>query len=231
MRAHRQGEELLAGLTVVVDGVGPAITPLTSALRTLGIGRVLHGAYAAEPALHPAAGSPVAAVLFVDTRPVPAAVAAPWQRHLIPHLPVTVIPGQAVVGPLVLPGRSSCLRCHELLAHAGRTIGHAGTDPVDGLLPLTDEAPPDRPPGPPEAPDPALILLAGALAALTVRQMLLGDHSLAGISSEIRSGRPDVIHRHWPRQGDCCGGPRPGGTLAAWTRHEPLTGSGWTMDR
>ena len=58
-----------------------------------------------------------------------------------------------------------------------------------------------------------------AIAALTVRQALLGDHDLAGVSSEFRSGRPEVVHRHWPRQLDCSCGDR---ARAPWAAHATM---------
>ena len=41
-------------------------------------------------------------------------VADRFLRRGVPHLLATVREGSGVVGPLVLPGRSSCLRCHDL---------------------------------------------------------------------------------------------------------------------
>jgi hypothetical protein len=35
-------------------------------------------------------------------------------RHDVPHLAVVTLPGRVVIGPLVLPGRTPCLRCLDL---------------------------------------------------------------------------------------------------------------------
>jgi len=40
-------------------------------------------------------------------------VVADLMHHRVPHLPVVLRDGVGVVGPLVLPGRSSCLRCAD----------------------------------------------------------------------------------------------------------------------
>ena len=50
----------------------------------------------------------------------------PWVRAGVPHLLVRMIEGEAVVGPLVEPGRTACLRCLD--AHA------AEADPRHPLL-------------------------------------------------------------------------------------------------
>ena len=53
-------------------------------------------------------------VVLTDTAPHDPGLTAELVRHGTPHLAVQVREGVAVVGPLVLPGRSSCLRCADL---------------------------------------------------------------------------------------------------------------------
>lgn len=43
----------------------------------------------------------------------------PEQRPSVPHLLVRLVDGLGTVGPLVLPGRSACLRCVDMHAAAG----------------------------------------------------------------------------------------------------------------
>ena len=143
--------------------------------------------YAAEPAHWTGPPAP-AAIVFVGQGPLQAAVAAPWWRAGVVHLPLRLDGASAEIGPLVVPGVSSCVGCHERL----RARSGAREHPAPGT------------------PDPPTVHLAAAVAALTLRRTLLGDHDLAGVSSEVVEGRPEVRHRHWPRHPECgCG------TLAA----------------
>lgn len=193
---------LLAGLTVVVDGVGEAATHVASALRQVGVGQVRTGAYAADAAFwgtSPTEGfASVAAVVFVRTGPLDPAEGEAWSRVRAVQLPVSLKAHQAVIGPLVVPGVGSCLHCHARLRQS-----RAAADPETAVAADACEVPrPDV-----GLPDPGLIILTAAITAMTLCAALQGDHDLAGISSEVRAGRPDVIHRHWPRQPDCaCAG-------------------------
>jgi hypothetical protein len=53
-------------------------------------------------------------VVLTDPAPVDPEVRAALHQDLVPHLRATVDGQRAIVGPLVLPGRSSCLRCADL---------------------------------------------------------------------------------------------------------------------
>ena len=94
----------------------------------------------------------------------------------MPHLPVVLGRRGLVVGPLVLPGRTACLRCAGP-AWDGSRVG-AARDPPGGLV------------------------LASAVAVVTVLATLRGDESLGGISTEVALDEVRVTHRVW--------GPRPG---------------------
>lgn len=88
----------------------------------------------------------------------------------IPHLAVTVAGARAVIGPLVIPGRTSCLRCRELhLADADESWPRAAVQWAT------------RRPGPAAA---GLAHLAGAWAAL---------HALAVIDAGPRLVRVPVM--------------------------------------
>jgi hypothetical protein len=65
-------------------------------------------------------------------------VAARLTRERIPHLAVTAGTARAVVGPLVLPGRSSCLSC----AHRHRTDADPGWPSVARRVSTDDARPP-----------------------------------------------------------------------------------------
>lgn len=53
-------------------------------------------------------------VVLADRLGVDPAVAAGLMTARLPHLPVVVQDGAGMIGPLVLPGHSSCLRCADL---------------------------------------------------------------------------------------------------------------------
>ncbi|WP_241385894.1 TOMM precursor leader peptide-binding protein [Rhodococcus sp. CH91] len=64
---------------------------------------------------HPDPAAATGCVVLADRQvPDPRLVRA-LVRAGIPHLPVRIRDGRGVVGPFVLPGRSSCLRCADLV--------------------------------------------------------------------------------------------------------------------
>jgi hypothetical protein len=65
---------------------------------------------------------PLDLVVLADSVVVPEEVSAALHAEGVDHLPVLLRDGLGVVGPLVLPGRSPCLRCVEL--------GRADRDPA-----------------------------------------------------------------------------------------------------
>lgn len=64
----------------------------------------------------PGAGDlpPADLVVLVEHRAPDVARAQPWMGRGTPHLSVTLLEAGALVGPLVLPGVTACLRCREL---------------------------------------------------------------------------------------------------------------------
>ncbi|MFQ6170006.1 hypothetical protein ACK8HX_00235 [Oryzobacter sp. R7] len=175
------------GAAVVVDGWGPVADEVTAQLRRCGV-EVGGGPQAADGAelLLAARGSPDVVVLVTQGR-APVWAAAPWQVRRVPHLPVVLGAGGLVVGPLVLPGRTPCLRCAST-AWSGSWV--AGEEEV--------------PAGP--------LLLTAAVVAVTVLGVLRGDASLGGISTEVALDSVRVTHRVWgPRPGCRCVGVRMAG--------------------
>ena len=168
---------------VVVDGWGPLADEVTAQLRRCDV--AVHGgghaADCAEVALARRDGEPDAvpprAVVVVAEGRTPGWAGAPWQARGIPHLPVVLGDRRAVVGPLVLPGRTACLRCARTAWDASRVTG------------------PDTPGGG--------LVLAAAVATVTVLAVLRGDHSLGGISTEISLDEVSVTHRLWNLRPDC----------------------------
>ena len=117
-------------------------------------------------------------------------VAASLSRDGIAHLAVRAGAVRAVVGPLVLPGRSSCLSC----AHRYRTEADPGWPAVARTL---AEHPADAP-----------AFLNAAVAALAVGQVLEhldGASRPASIGGTLEWASGDVgpRRRTWPLHPDC----------------------------
>lgn len=106
--------------------------------------------------------------------------ADPWLRAGVPHLPVTVAGRAALIGQVVQPGRTACLRCREL---ARTELDPSWSVVADGLRHLAG----DRADEPPMALSRSL---ADAAAALGVCRALA---HLDGM--EDATGRYDVLLR------------------------------------
>lgn len=96
---------------VRIHGRGPLSDALLEGLRRIGL-RGSHSYPRHAPGTRPE--RPDLVVLTDALVPDPALVAELMRRR-IPHLQVRIRDGRGVVGPLVLPGESSCLRCADLL--------------------------------------------------------------------------------------------------------------------
>ena len=195
--------ETLDPAHVVVDGWGPVADELAAQLRRCGV-EVRAGGHAADCAEavldgddtaprddlgidgRPDAVPPRAVVVVADGR-APAWAGTPWQARGIPHLPVVVGTRGVVVGPLVIPGRTACLRCVRPTWGGGRPPSASDT-PGGGVV------------------------LAAAVATVTLLAVLRGDHSLGGISTEIGLDEVSVTHRLWNLRPGCgCAGVRMAG--------------------
>ena len=166
---------------VVVDGWGPLAEELTAQLRRCLV-EVRGGAHAADGAEIALDADAVPPAVVVGRRQgrTPGWAGAPWQARGIPHLPLVLADRTVVVGPLVVPGP------HGLPAVCPAGRGRARTS-----------AGPDTPGGG--------LVLAAAVATVTVLAVLRGDHSLGGISTEIGLDEVAVTHRLWrPRPGCGC---------------------------
>ncbi|PTR31714.1 bacteriocin biosynthesis cyclodehydratase domain-containing protein [Rhodococcus sp. OK519] len=125
--------------------------------------------------------------LVADPRLVDALVAA-----RIPHLPVRLRDGRGVVGPLVLPGSTSCLRCADLTRSAAdEEWPHVAAQ----LLGRVGHASPAT-------------VLATAAVALGQLEMVLARAALPAPASldatlEIDLGAHRFVVREWPRNPRC----------------------------
>lgn len=121
--------------------------------------------------------------------------AAHCMRHGVPHLLVHVVEITGVVGPLVVPGASSCLRCHDL---------HR-TDRDPHWPAVLDQAV-RRPPTAPAC-DVGLAATVAGLAAVQVLAHLDG-HAAAAVDGTIEVTLPYGLprRRSWARHRACgCG--------------------------
>lgn len=166
--------------TVVVDGCGTLAEEVAAQLRHHGL-RVHGGAQAVDGAeLSLGDDAPPAAVVVVAPGRLPPWAGVPWQARGVAHLPVVVGRRSVVVGPLVLPGRTPCLRC------ATRATGTARHG-EDAEVP------------------PTTLVLATAVTVVTVLSAVRGDASLGAISTELDLHEVRVAHRVWgPRPGCGC---------------------------
>jgi hypothetical protein len=164
---------------VVVDGWGPLADELLAQLRRCGVpvrgGR--HAADGAELALSAGQAVPRVVVVVAEGR-TPWWAGAPWQARGIPHLPIVLGERGVVVGPLVLPGRTACLRCTGPAWRSSRVCGRGSVPPGTAVL-------------------------AAAVTTVTVLATLRGDTSLGGISTEIGLDEVAVTHRLWKVRPDC----------------------------
>lgn len=172
-------QEWSGAARVVVDGWGPLADELVAQLRRCAV-PVLVGAHAAdsaELALAVGESAPDVVVVVAEGR-APGWAGAPWQARGIPHLPVVLGTDRVVIGPLVLPGRTACLRCAKG-AWPGSRVGGPGRVPA------------------------GTVVLACAVATVTILSTLRGDASLGGISTEIGLADVTLTHRLWNVRPDC----------------------------
>lgn len=104
-RARREGRRAAVGFVPAVDVGAPTrgdVVRLAANLRRAAPNVKVHA---------PAAHHRVGLVVLVGDGPPSPSLAAELTDRRIPHLAVTAGLSRAVVGPFVLPGRSSCLVC------------------------------------------------------------------------------------------------------------------------
>jgi len=214
--AHRDGDggarTLARRLTaqIRIHGAGTVGTGIASLLERSGIGQVTHaesgtlrpgaalagngGPGAARPGMAPGEALPDLAIL-VGRHPMD--LRASLMRDQIPHLAVAADEAIGVVGPLVIPGRTACLRCLDLT--------RAERDPAWPLILAQLEG---REPDPLACDAP----LAAAVAAQAAAQVLAFiDRAVA--ADPVADGTLELVlpgwqwrRRTWPRHPGCsCG--------------------------
>jgi len=169
--------------------------PLTAAAQSLSAAQgvlagVLRELYPTVRVHPPAAHQPPTMVVMVGGQMPDLGLAASYTRGRIPHLAVTAGVARAVVGPLVIPGRSSCLSC----AHRHRTDADPGWPSIARQVVAGDSR--------------TSAFLVTAAASLAVGQVL--DHidgvtvpSAVNGTLEWRSGDLAPRRRSWVSHPDC----------------------------
>ena len=175
--------------TVLVSGtLGPAADP-RPLLAAAGLG------VTDETSSHRSAYPAVA--LLLCTGEIDRAELDPLVRGRIPHLVVRMVEGAAVVGPLVDPGRTACLRCID----AHRSLD----DPLAALLAGRHAlARGDRHDGVAEPVDTALATLAVAWAVRDLVTHVEGDRSSTWSSTvRLAPALASVTQTEWWRHPAC----------------------------
>jgi len=194
---------------VVVSGCGGLPTAVAALLRAGGVGLVELGETAADSLdldlRHDRHGELPDLVVLAAAGAVRSETGEPWRRRGIPHLPVVTQGHRVMIGPLVLPARSSarhpaspagpCLRCLDL--------HRADRDAAWPVL-LSQLAPPHRvgDTGPVEAPT-TLTALGAGLAAMVVHACLDGQPVPGDLSLEVAMPWPRVDSRRWTLHPRC----------------------------
>lgn len=178
-----------------VLGTARAATLAAELLREAGVGAVAtHPTPAALAVAQARRPADVAVWVTVGTAPV---AGADELRALgVPHLAVVLREAAGAVGPLVLPGRSSCLRCLHL--HRG------DRDPAWPLLALQLEHAPASTPACPAA----LSAMLAGVAALQALAYVDGEPRPAAVDGTLELALPDwrVRRRSWRAHPACpCG--------------------------
>ncbi|NLG23541.1 MAG: hypothetical protein GX555_19180 [Actinomycetales bacterium] len=117
-----------------------------------------------------------------------------WQDAGVPQLPVVLRDGEVVIGPLVRPGRSACLRCLDLHRRdrdlAWPRILSQLTSPTPDLTRRVDAAP-------------ARASTVGALVAMITLECLDSAGGPPGVSWHVALPLPEVCTRRWERHPAC----------------------------
>ncbi|MGW4330197.1 hypothetical protein ACWEKR_30445 [Nocardia sp. NPDC004573] len=98
---------------VRVHGLGPLSDAVSAGLRALGVRPSRSRDYPSGTAAVRSWGADL--VVLADTLMPDPRLVSDLVLHRIPHLPLRIRDNKGVIGPLVLPGVTSCLRCADLI--------------------------------------------------------------------------------------------------------------------
>lgn len=117
-----------------------------------------------------------------------------WQAAGTAQLPVVLRAGGVVIGPLVQPGTSPCLRCLDLHrrdrdAAWPRILSQLGSGAAELARPV-------------DAPDTQAAAVAALVTVVTL-ESLTSPHPVRGISWQVSLPWPEVCTRRWERHPRC----------------------------
>lgn len=193
--ARLTAAELLVPVTtepvqhVAVVGSGSLAEAVTRALGNSGLTTRSQDAAAFSTTWPTATAEPELTLIAAATAEPDRSLTDALLRSGRPHLVVRMEPDRGVVGPLVLPGRTSCVRCHDL--------SRCRLDPAwpHLLAQLCRE---------PVEPEPTLLAWSANLAAMQVRSWLGGDlPETCGSSLELGLADFRLRSRSWPAHPRC----------------------------
>lgn len=117
-----------------------------------------------------------------------------WQAAGVPQLPVVLREGEVVIGPLVRPGHSACLRCLDLHRsdrdRAWPSILTQLASPTHELARRVDAGP-------------AVATTVAALVAMIALECLRGEDGVVGVSWHVSLPLPQVCTRVWTQHPAC----------------------------
>lgn len=202
---HRHGSDLADRLLprrsdamVVVAGAGEVGAMTAELLAASGVGEVhlrpprrgRRGSRSLVRSDDPAPQLPPAIVVLTDENARNRVMTAGLTVDLIPHLAVSAGVARAVVGPLVLPGRSACLTCLDRI--------RKDLDPDWSAV--TDTTRTDDP-----RPSPLLVAAAAMLAAEQALDHLDGVERPRAVDATLEwsAGTQAARRRSWYQHPDC----------------------------
>lgn len=172
-------------LTIRVHGDGPLTTAVADGLRCSGarVGVTRHGTAAG-------ATSGVDLVVLTDTLGIEPRLLRDLHAARVPHLPVRVRDGTGLVGPLVIPGVTSCLSCADLHRTDRDAAWPVLATQLRGVAGCAD-----RP----------TVLATAALALAQVQRIIAGVRANGGAlpstwntTWEVDLASPAILARRWP---------------------------------
>ncbi|WP_458690235.1 TOMM precursor leader peptide-binding protein [Nocardia tengchongensis] len=185
-----------ARLRVVrVHGRGPLADALLDGLHRIGLrAKHSHGHPGAPGRGGSEAERPDLLVLSDTLVPDPGLV-ADLMRRRIPHLQVRLRDGRGIVGPLVLPGETGCLRCADLYRTAAEPAWPQLAAQLLGRVGCAS---------------PAVVALTAALALREIETVSRGhaERPPASLNATLEwdPETPHLDRRPWPAHPDCgCG--------------------------
>ena len=177
-------------LSVRIHGGGPLATVLAEGLRNSGVRMSLTRHHAAAGAT-----TGVDLVVLTDTLGIEPRLLRDLHAAKVPHLPVRVRDGAGMVGPLVIPGVTSCLSCADLHRTDRDAAWPVLANQLRGLIGCAD-----RP----------TLLATAALALEQLQRIIAGVRGNAdalpstwNTTWEVHVGSHTILARRWPRHPLC----------------------------